>query len=179
MVGLIDRALIEVRIASGSALRERINLGRLVEEADLEGSLEAGLHGVSLSVSPVPGRIEVEADPQILGGAIAGLLQGGFRYTKPGGRVLLSVSVSAGQVEVAIHDECGGLHPDEEAMLSRALQPQEKSDEGLGRGLLVIRDGVEACGGTLRVRDVPGRGCVFSIFLPIWTAEDPAAGAAR
>jgi signal transduction histidine kinase len=70
-------------------------------------------------------------------------------------------------VELAIHDECGGLLPGEEQSLTRALQLRDKSDEGLGRGLLVVRNGIEACGGALRVRDVPGRGCVFSILLPI------------
>jgi signal transduction histidine kinase len=33
-------------------------------------------------------------------------------------------------------------------------------------GLFIGRKGVEACGGLLRVRDMPGVGCVFSIDLP-------------
>ncbi|MEP6505020.1 MAG: ATP-binding protein [Betaproteobacteria bacterium] len=37
---------------------------------------------------------------------------------------------------------------------------------GLGLGLSIARQNVEADGGTLTVRDVPGTGCVFTIALP-------------
>ena len=37
---------------------------------------------------------------------------------------------------------------------------------GLGLGLSISRRAVEANGGTLRLRDVPGTGCIFTIDLP-------------
>jgi signal transduction histidine kinase len=37
---------------------------------------------------------------------------------------------------------------------------------GLGLGLDISRRGVEANNGFLRVRDVPGTGCIFTIDLP-------------
>ena len=37
---------------------------------------------------------------------------------------------------------------------------------GLGLGLSICRNSVEANNGILRVRDVPGTGCVFTIDLP-------------
>jgi signal transduction histidine kinase len=37
---------------------------------------------------------------------------------------------------------------------------------GLGLGLAICRRSVEANDGILRVRDVPGSGCVFTIELP-------------
>jgi len=37
---------------------------------------------------------------------------------------------------------------------------------GLGLGLPISRRGVEANGGTLSVRNLPGTGCVFTIDLP-------------
>ena len=38
---------------------------------------------------------------------------------------------------------------------------------GLGLGLSIGRRGVEANGGTLRVHDIAGKGCVFTIDLPL------------
>jgi signal transduction histidine kinase len=35
----------------------------------------------------------------------------------------------------------------------------------MGLGLAIARQNVEAVGGTLAVRDMPGRGCVFTISL--------------
>ena len=37
---------------------------------------------------------------------------------------------------------------------------------GLGLGLSIAKKSVEASGGSLTVRDVPGTGCVFTIDLP-------------
>jgi hypothetical protein len=37
---------------------------------------------------------------------------------------------------------------------------------GLGFGLSICRRDVEANGGTLRVRNMPGSGCIFTIDLP-------------
>jgi signal transduction histidine kinase len=44
---------------------------------------------------------------------------------------------------------------------------QGSSDRtGLGLGLSITRKSVEGDGGELRVRDLPGTGCVFTIDLP-------------
>ena len=44
----------------------------------------------------------------------------------------------------------------------------QRSDDktGLGLGLSIARQSVEADGGTLSVKNVPGAGCVFTISLP-------------
>ncbi|MEO8922846.1 MAG: ATP-binding protein [Caldimonas sp.] len=44
---------------------------------------------------------------------------------------------------------------------------QRSSDKsGLGLGLSIPRQNIEADGGTLSVRDIPGTGCVFTIRVP-------------
>jgi signal transduction histidine kinase len=42
---------------------------------------------------------------------------------------------------------------------------------GLGVGLAIARAGVEVNGGEIRVRDLPGRGCIFTIDLPRLAAK--------
>ena len=44
----------------------------------------------------------------------------------------------------------------------------QRSDDrsGLGLGLSIARQSIEADAGTLSVRDMPGNGCVFTISLP-------------
>jgi signal transduction histidine kinase len=37
---------------------------------------------------------------------------------------------------------------------------------GLGLGLAISRQGVEQSGGMIHVRDLPAKGCVFTIDLP-------------
>ena len=41
-----------------------------------------------------------------------------------------------------------------------------KDKTGIGLGLSIARRSIEANDGTLRARDVPGTGCVFTIDLP-------------
>lgn len=170
MTALINRALVEVRLDTGHVQRERVRLHELIEDAEVEGTIEAGVRHVSLSVAPVDRAIELHADRQILAGAVANLLQNAFKFTHAGGHVSLKVSVIADRVEIEIADECGGLPTGKAAELFGAFMQHGTNRSGLGLGLFISRKGVEANGGVIRVRDIPGTGCVFTIELPLLAA---------
>ena len=167
MTELVNRALVEVRLDSGSMRRQRTPLHQLVEEAEVDATMEADVRGVSLSVLPTDRGVDVDVDPQILSGAIANLLQNAFKFTNTGGHVVLRTSVVAGRVDIEIEDECGGLSPGKAEELFGAFERHGVNRTGLGLGLFISRKGVQASGGTIRVRDIPGRGCVFTIGLPV------------
>lgn len=167
LAGLVSRALVEVRLDSGTMQRQRIPLHQLLEDAEVQGTMEARARGVSLSVSPVDRGIDVEGDPQILAGAIANVLHNAFKFTHAGGHVALRATVSHARVLIEIEDECGGLPPGGAQAIFGAFQQRGTNRSGLGLGLFISRKGVEASGGTLRVRDVPGSGCIFTIDLPL------------
>jgi signal transduction histidine kinase len=167
MTALIDRALVEVRLDSGHASPQRVPLYQLIEEAEVDGTMEAGVHGVSLAVSPTDRGIAIEADPQILAGVLANLLQNAFKFTPAGGQVVLRTTIVAGHVEIEIADQCGGLPTGKADQIFGAFQQRGMDRSGLGLGLFISRKGVEASGGLIRVRDVPGHGCVFTVELPM------------
>jgi signal transduction histidine kinase len=50
--------------------------------------------------------------------------------------------------------------------LFHRFEQRGRDRTGLGLGLSISRKSVEADGGKLRVQDVPGIGCVFTIDLP-------------
>jgi signal transduction histidine kinase len=166
MAALINRALVEVRLESGVAPRQRIHLHELIEDAEIDGTMEAANHGISLSVAPTAPGIDVNADRQILAGAVANLLDNAFKFTQAGGRVSLRTVVTASRVEIVIEDECGGLPPGKAEELLGAFQQRGENRRGLGLGLFISRKGIEASGGVIRVRDIPGKGCAFMIDLP-------------
>jgi signal transduction histidine kinase len=167
MTALINRLLVEVRVDSGTMQRQRIRLRELIEEAGVDGSIEASMHGVSLRVLPTDGSIEVNADPQILAGALANVLQNAYKFTNAGGEVTLRTALVGARVEIQVEDHCGGLPPDRAGELFGAFEQRGSNRSGLGLGLFISRKGVEACDGVIRVRDVPGSGCVFTIDLPL------------
>jgi signal transduction histidine kinase len=166
VAALVNRSLVELRLESGQGPQRRIHVQELMAEVQVDASMEASHCGISLVVSPVDAAIDVEADPQILMGALANLLQNAFKYTRAGGSVTLKASAAAGRVRIDVEDQCGGFPPRRAEALGAALE-QRGADRGdLGLGLLISRRGVEASGGRIRLRDVPGKGCVFTVDLP-------------
>lgn len=77
-------------------------------------------------------------------------------------------------MEVA--DHCGGLPPGSAERMFTPFTQRSDDKSGLGLGLSIARQSIEADGGTLTVRDVPGTGCVFTIGLPRRVAS-PGDGA--
>ena len=120
----------------------------------------------TLIVSPVAYGIHVDADPQILSAAISNLLQNAFKFSRPHGHVALRAAATGDRVLIEIEDECGGLPLGVAEDMFRPFQQRNATRTGLGLGLTISRKGVEAMGGTISVRDLPGKGCIFSIELP-------------
>jgi signal transduction histidine kinase len=110
--------------------------------------------------------LRVEADRHILASALSNLLQNAFKFTRPDTRVALSARSSTNRVLLEVEDECGGLAPGVRERLFRPFSQGAADRSGVGLGLSLSRRGIEAYGGTLFARDVPGRGCVFTIDLP-------------
>ena len=97
------------------------------------------------------------------------LLQNAFKYTRAHGLVALRVRAENGRALIEIEDECGGLAKKEtEGEMFRPFGERRKQDwSGLGLGLPMRRKAVRACGGEIHTRNLPGKGCVFIIDLPL------------
>lgn len=163
---LIDRSLLEVRIESGVHRAHRISVCEIIEEIELDASLEANALQVELSVATVPRDLEILGDRPILAAAVINLLQNAFKFTRHHGHVALTTSANTERVIFEVEDECGGLPLGKAEELFRPYTQRSENREGLGLGLSISRRGIEASGGELDVRDLPGKGCVFRISMP-------------
>ena len=167
MRGLIDRTLAEVRLDEGSdSLREAIEVGPFISEVQVASALEASNEGCELTVEPVESGIFVDADRHILAAAVANLLENAFKFVRPDCQALLRAHRSRGRVLIEVEDECGGLTHGAAEQHFRPFEQHNMDRSGVGAGLTISRKGVEANGGTLSARNVPGRGCIFTIDLP-------------
>jgi signal transduction histidine kinase len=128
--------------------------------------MEAHSRGLTLSVTTVDPGVYVLGDRQLLAGAVANLIQNAFKCTRPGSHVTLRASSSRERVLVAVEDECGGLPEGATDDLFRPFEQRSNDRRGLGLGLSIARKSVQACGGEIRVRDLPGLGCVLTVDLP-------------
>ena len=78
---------------------------------------------------------------------------------------MASVSTAV-DVLIEVQDHCGGLPPGSAERMFKPFMQHGDNKSGLGLGLSIARQSIEADAGTLSVRDVPGIGCVFTIALP-------------
>jgi hypothetical protein len=119
--------------------------------------------------------LAVDVDRDLLLSAVGNLLQNAFKFTHPHSEVTLNAYALADRILIDVQDHCGGLPPGgADSMFVPFVQGAEDRS-GLGLGLSIARRSVEANGGVLSVRDLPGSGCVFTIDLPrhsLTTEED-------
>ena len=137
-----------------------------IEEIEVGATMEASARSVALFVSPVLPGVDVAVDRQLLAGAVVNLLQNAFKFTRVHGRVSLNTSSTKDRVFIRVEDECGGLSPGKAEELFLPFEKRSADRTGLGLGLSISRRSVEAVGGQIHLRNVPGVGCVFTIDLP-------------
>jgi signal transduction histidine kinase len=155
-----------VRVESTSQRREPIDLAEFVEEMEIAAIIEAKAGGHDLTVQPAEYGIVIEADRQLLAAAVANLLQNAFKFTQHHGHVQLRTHVAADRVFIDVEDECGGLPRGPAEELFRPFVQRSTDRSGLGLGLSISRKAIQLNGGEIRVRNLPGQGCIFTVELP-------------
>ena len=171
---LIARWLDEVRLTR-AVNRTRILVSEFIDDVAAAARLAADARGIVLNVRIPQDRLALEVDQLILSAVLGNLLQNALKFTRPGTTVTLTVSASAERVIIDVQDECGGLPgavDGEELSPSFAQRGADRT--GLGIGLAFSRWGAEANGGRLYARNLPKRGCVFTLNLPRCTGSGVA-----
>jgi signal transduction histidine kinase len=168
MAALLAEAVSTVRTAAGAeASRPQISVASVIGDAASSAALDAAARGCTMVVGPVDAALWVCARREPLVAAIVNLLQNGFKFTQAQTEVVLDAYAGRdGNICIDVSDHCGGLPPGFSVDMFRPFTQADRDRSGLGLGLAIAKQGVEAEGGTLSVRDVPGQGCVFTISLP-------------
>ena len=167
MRNLVDRSFTEVRLGAGlPLLRGRIAVDEFIRDFEVDAAIEAKSKSIRFTVVPVEKGLALDADRQMLTSAVSNLLQNAFEFTPANGHVSLTARASHDRVLIDIEDECGGLPPAKAAELFKPFHQRAADRTGLGPGLALSYRSVDAIGGRMQVRDIPGTGCVFTIDLP-------------
>ena len=114
---------------------------------------------------PVEDGVMVEADRQVLAAVIGNLLKNAFTFTYSCTTVTLWVGTSAERVLIEVQDECSGLLDEDANELFRPFEDRPPDTTG-GLGLAFSRWGTEANDGRIYARNLPEKGCVFTVDLP-------------
>jgi signal transduction histidine kinase len=163
---LVDRSLADVRVAAGMPPRHQLlSVADFVDQIRISASLEARARECIFTVSDVDERLAIDVDRDMLLSALGNLLQNAFKFTEQGTEVSLHVYAVADRVLIDVEDHCGGLAPGSADRMFLPFTQSSRDVSGLGLGLAICQRSVEANNGVLRVRDIPGSGCVFTIDL--------------
>lgn len=122
--------------------------------------------------------LEVNGDPVRLAQILRNLLDNASKYTPKGGKIGLSVAVNGDAIVMVVSDSGVGITAD---ALSEVFEPfvQEPhavgfSGSGLGIGLTVVRELVEAHGGSVVANSAgSGLGSQFVVTLPLIRPRRP------
>ena len=188
MSRLVDDLLDMSRITRGKIeLRKgRVELGPIVQQAveSVRGLYRSMDHELTVSLPPRP--VHLEADPVRLAQVVGNLLSNAGKFTDKGGHVWLTVAEDGAQAIIRVRDNGIGIaaehHPRLFDMFAQVDTSLERSRDGLGIGLTLVKTLVELHGGTVDVHsDGPGRGSEFTVRLPVVVdapreASPPAAG---
>jgi signal transduction histidine kinase len=173
---LVDSTLSDIRLGATTARRVRVPVAPFLDDIRVGARLHAESLGLTLALEPGDAAWAVNADPQILASAVTNLLNNAFKFTRAGGRVVLRARTPDDtRVCIEVEDQCGGI-PESVGDPFQPFGERRSHDRaGLGLGLSIARRAVTAHGGDIRVRNIPGAGCVFTIDLPLMRDTEPAS----
>ncbi len=174
MARLVDDLLDMSRITRGriELRKERIELAPIVNQAveAVRPLYRSMNHELTITVPPHP--VHLEADPARLAQVVGNLLNNACKFTDKGGHVRLTVEQEGAQAVVRVRDDGIGIAPEQLPrlfeMFAQVDTSLERSRDGLGIGLTLVKTLVEMHGGTVGVQsDGLGRGSEFAVRLPI------------
>lgn len=166
---LIRNLLDVTRIASGRLtltrthvdLRDivRASMERLAEVIERSGSTIA----IDARV-PTAGRFDIEAMDTV----ITNLLANATKYGM-GKPIDVTVGADGGRARIVVSDRGLGIDPVDQQRIFERFERAVPSRHfgGFGIGLWIVRNIVEAHGGTIRVSSVQGQGSSFIVDLPL------------
>jgi signal transduction histidine kinase len=110
----------------------------------------------------------VLADPRHFHQILTNLLSNAFKYGSPPVEITIEPATEA--VDITVRDHGAGVPADFLPRLfgrfARADTPTSRAKKGTGLGLYIVRQLVQANGGSITYRDHPGGGGCFTVRLP-------------
>jgi len=176
--GIVDDLLDLSRIQAGRIeLRaEVIEPGRMLSDAANALRQEAEREGVTLLVEEAPHEALVHADSERIGLVLSNLVGNAIRYTPRGGRITLRAHGDGVEERFEVSDTGEGIPPEyHERIFEKFYRVPGTKRGGVGLGLYIAREIVQAHGGEMGLSSSPGAGSTFWFTLPGAVAKQALA----
>ena len=181
MTRLVDDLLDMSRITRGSIelRKRRVELAPIVQQAieAVRAQYTCMQHELNVSLPPQP--VHLNADPARVAQVIGNLLNNACKFMDVGGHVWLTVEEQDGEAVIRVRDRGIGIDADQLTrvfeMFTQVDTSLERSRDGLGLGLTLVKTLVELHGGRVEAHSEGlGRGSEFVVRLPVADVSEEA-----
>jgi two-component system, OmpR family, sensor histidine kinase KdpD len=162
----VNNLLDATRLESGllQPVREWCDPGELVHEA----VAASGLKEEDVQINVTKNLPAVSVDSGLIQQALNALLSNAMSYGKSDRPIEVSATCDDSMLVISVADRGAGLEPGEETKVFQKFYRGPRSRPGgIGLGLSIARQLVEANGGQIVAQNRQGGGAVFSLRLPI------------
>jgi signal transduction histidine kinase len=163
---LVDQVLTADRLAAQIQLRrESLDMRALLEQVVADTRLSAEHRHLEVAIQ-APDALSFSGDQRLLRSAIGNVLGNAIKFSHEGSAITLRAGRDANGVTVQVEDRCGGLPEGNPTELFEPFVQRGGNRTGFGLGLAIVKQAIQAHGGKVSVDNLPGKGCVFSLYVP-------------
>lgn len=170
LVQLLDVLLDISKLDAGAVKvkREVFDLQDLLETIDQQFSAVAVEQKLRFIVRPA--AVLVQTDRALLHSILANFVSNALRYTEHG-KILVGARRRGNFVEVQVLDTGIGIAAEQSQLIFSEFyqigNAARRREHGLGLGLAIVKRTADLLKIRIGLRSVPGRGSVFSVWLPL------------
>src|SRR6188474_1309254 len=166
MSDLLDRAMAEVRLRKDAVpIMEPLRVAGVFDEIAAMVCRDTAARRQRLEIEVDP-DLEIVTDRQFFTSAVSNLVQNGLKYTPDQGHIHVRAQSLDDRLVIEVEDECGGLPANVVNTLFVPFVRGTTRSPGTGLGLSIVARATKTLGGAVSARDLPGKGCIFTIELP-------------
>jgi signal transduction histidine kinase len=155
--------LVQAEASALSLKRIRLPLKPLLEGIAQRFSEAGGKKNISFSVE-CGDEVRVNADPERLTQVLINLITNAVKAIDGGGIIRLGGATERGGCRIDVTDSGRGIAEADLPLIFERFY--RKESDGLGLGLPIVRELVDAHGGTIEVASRHGEGSTFTVRLP-------------
>jgi len=169
-------AILEIEAHARGAERAELDLAALVQGAIAEFQIAAEQARLTLVAEIEPKVLPIHGDAVALRRVLDNLVSNAFKFTPAGGRVTVRLRSTPQKVILEVNDTGIGIAADKlERVFDRFYQVDGSATRhygGMGLGLALVKEIIEAHGGQIEVASRVHEGTAFIMTLPAGEAAN-------
>jgi two-component system sensor histidine kinase BaeS len=155
--------LSQAKALAHSLRKQSVDLGPLLNGILEKTRLSAQGRDITFSLECEPG-LTMTADPDCLSRILGNLMDNAAKAVKNAGSVTLTAARAGDQMVFSVRDTGIGIRPKQLPHLYERFF--RGAGSGIGMGLAIVKELVDACGGKIEAKTKSGEGSVFTVHIP-------------